>query len=57
MKPVIEAKCRDCGQEIAEGCVPYRTLDAFGPIDDPYCPNTECESDDLEFFETEKARD
>lgn len=52
----VEAKCEVCGFEILEGEVPHRTLDAYDPDPgDPYCPS--CESDQLKFFETEKARD
>ena len=53
---VTEAKCLDCKVMIKEGCVPYRSLDAFDQDPgDPYCPN--CEGDNLQFFETEQARD
>jgi hypothetical protein len=44
----IEAKCKECGAEIADGCLPYRSLDAFDNDPEPYCPA--CEGDDLEFM-------
>ena len=43
----IEAICRDCGQKIAGGCIPYRSLDAYDNDPEPYCPA--CEGDNLEF--------
>ena len=54
-KPDIEAKCRECGMEIADGCLPYRSLDAFDDDPDPYCPK--CEGDDLEFFAPRERED
>jgi hypothetical protein len=48
---VIEAKCNECGAEIAEGCVPHRSLDAFDDDPEAYCPS--CQGDDLTFFNTE----
>lgn len=54
-RPAVEAKCRDCKLEIYEGEVRYRSLDAFDQDPDPYCPS--CQGDNLQFFETEKARD
>jgi Zn finger protein HypA/HybF involved in hydrogenase expression len=44
----IEAKCKECGAEIVDGCLPYRSLDAFDNDPEPYCPA--CEGDDLEFM-------
>ena len=50
MNEDIEAVCKDCGQKIADGELPRRSLDAFD-VDgqgDPYCPR--CYRDDLEFL-------
>ena len=44
----IEAECRDCGQKIADGCMTYRSLDAYDDDPEPYCPN--CEGDNLKFL-------
>ena len=52
---MVDAKCRECGLEIYEGELRYRSLDAYDEDPEPYCPS--CEGDDLQFFETEKARD
>lgn len=48
----IEAKCRDCGLEIAEGEMRHRSLDAYDQDPEPYCPS--CQGDDLEFFDNER---
>ncbi len=49
-KPDIEAVCRECKQEIADGEVPTRSLDVYDDDPDSYCPN--CGSDDLKFLPT-----
>lgn len=43
-KVEIEATCNDCGQQMAEGCVPHR-IDKNSV---PYCP--ECEGTNLTFL-------
>ena len=45
----IEAICLDCGQKLAGGCIPYRSLDAYDDDPEPYCPA--CEGGNLEFLE------
>lgn len=48
---LIEAECRECGQQIVEGEVRYRSLDVNDDTPEPYCPY--CESGDLKFFPQE----
>lgn len=45
----VEARCRECGLEIQEGELLYRSLDVHDKDPEPYCPS--CQGDDLEFRE------
>ena len=49
-KPDIVAKCLECGMEIADGCLSYRSLDAFDEDPEPCCPSETCGSGNLEHF-------